>query len=298
MKNKITEFLDKHIVIVFLCPILIPYTLFLIIPLMSNFFLSLVVWRGVNFRNIQFVGLNNYLELSRDPIFWKSIFNNIIFLIFALAIQAPFSLFLAIILYLGPRFSGFFRGVIILPMTLSFVAVSLLFGFFLAPSTSGGIINITLEKIGLRDWTHAWLGEKEFALYSLIGIHLWRETGYTTLLLLAALSTIPEEICESAKVEGAAMRHIVWYIILPLLRESYIVVTIFAGILALRVFEYIYILTRGGPYHATEVVVTYLYRQAFAGGRMGYASAISVVFFLIVLFFVIFSRKLLKAEMS
>jgi len=293
--KSLNDFVDKHIVVVLVVPGLVLYTLFLILPVLGTISLGFTKWEGINIANIKFVGLNNYIELIQDKIFWRALSHNLIFVCIATVIQFFLSLLLALSLNMGLRFTGFFKGVIFIPQVLAFIGIAFLFKFIFAPLYAQGLLNNFLVKIGLKSLVHAWLGDKSTVLFTIIGVHIWRETGFTTMLLLAGLATIPQSLYDASKIDGAGRLRTVWDITLPMLREINIVVITLAVIYALRVFEYIFAMTGGGPNYASEVIATYLYREAFEGGKMGYSCAISTVFFFIMTTFTIIYLKITKA---
>jgi len=294
VKNFIT-FIDRHIVVILILPGLIFYSLFLIFPLLGTFILSLTKWEGINIANIKFIGLSNYLELIHDEIFWKTIYHNFIFVLVITGAQFVLSLLLALCLNVGLRLAGFFKSIIFLPQVLAFIAIAFLFKFVFAPVYAQGLLNFLLIKAGLNSFVRLWLGDKNIVLLTLIGVHLWREVGFTTFLMLAGLVNIPQSLYDAAEIDGANKFRVLRHITLPLLREVNIVVITLSVIYALRIFEYVFAMTGGGPNYASEVISTYLYKQAFEGGRMGYSSAISTIFFLIMTIFTFVYLRVTKA---
>jgi len=289
------NFFDKNIVPILIVPGLLLYTSFLVFPIIGTIFLGFTKWEGINIANLKIIGFGNYLELIHDKIFWKSLFHNVIFVCIATTIQFLLSLILALCLNMGLRFTGVFKGVIFLPQVLAFIGIAFLFKFIFAPPYAQGLLNNFFIKIGLEKLVHAWLGDKNTVLLTIIGVHIWRETGFTTLLILAGLATIPESLYDASKIDGAGRLQTLWHITLPLLREINIVVITLTVIYALRVFEYIFAMTGGGPNYASEVLATYIYREAFEGGRLGYSSAIATVFFIIMTSFTFIYLKVTKA---
>jgi len=183
------------------------------------------------------------------------------------------------------------RGVFFAPQVLSLIIVGLLLTFFLSPSM--GLVVLFLEKIGVR-LAKPLLGDKHTAIYVLILVNVWREFGFSMFLLIARLQAIPKSIYEVADIDGARSLQKLWFITIPMLKEVSIVVMILAGTAAFRVFDIVYVMTGGGPFHATETVVTYIYQRAFVGSRMGYGSAtattLTVVMFIFTILFLYLSK--------
>lgn len=282
----------KLIAFSFIFPMFVFYTVFLIMPTIASIILSFTEWRGISLFQIKFIGLNNYRELFKDPIFWIALRNTFLFVLFALTFQYALAFILAILLQQDNRISGFFRAVFFAPQVLSLIIVGLLFIFFLSPSM--GLVTVFLEKIGVR-LAKPLLADKRVAIYILILVRTWREFGFSMFLLIAGLQAIPKSIYEAAEIDGARSLQRLWFLTIPLLKEVSIVVMILAGTAAFRVFELVYVISAGGPFHATEVAVTYTYQRAFVGSRMGYGSSIATTLAAIMLIFTVLFLYLSKA---
>jgi raffinose/stachyose/melibiose transport system permease protein len=224
-----------------------------------------------------FIGWANYARLASDPTFHIAATNAALYVLFSVLVQMPIGAALAALLDRGVsrRASLVFRTVIFAPLVLSIVAVGLLWQLILDPLV--GLANAIVKAIGLTPPPLGWLGDPSLAIFVIMGISFWQYIGFVTLLLLAGLQRIPEEIYEAATLDGAGPVTIFWRITLPLLRNPLIVTTLLTMIGALRVFDFIYVLTGGGPGDATQVPAMMIYKQAFFLGKMGYANAISVL---------------------
>lgn len=277
----------RLIIFLFVSPMFVAYTLFTIIPAVSSMVLSFTKWNGINISQIRFVGLSNYVELfTKDRVYWIAVRNTLLFVTFALTVQYILAFILAILLQQDNRISAFFRAVFFAPQVLSLIIVGLLFTFFLSPSM--GLVTLFSERIG-AGLAKPLLGDKHTAIYVLILVNIWREFGFSMFLLIARLQAIPKTLYEVADINGAGSLQKLWFITIPMLKEVSIVVMILAGTAAFRVFDIVYVMTGGGPFHATETVVTYIFQRAFIGSRMGYGSAIAttltgVVFIFTILF--------------
>jgi raffinose/stachyose/melibiose transport system permease protein len=224
-----------------------------------------------------FIGFSNYAELSRDPVFHIAAKNAVLFVIFSVLVQISIGTVLAALLDRGvrPRASLIFRTIIFAPLVLSIIAVGLLWQLILDPLV--GLANAIVKAIGLHPPPLGWLGDPSIAIYMIMGISFWQYIGFVTLLLLAGMQQIPEDLYEAATLDGAGPLTCFCHLTIPLLRNALIITTLLTMIGALRVFDFVYVLTRGGPGDATEVPAMMIYREAFFLGRMGYANAISVL---------------------
>lgn len=226
---------------------------------------------------VTFVGWDNYARFGSDPTFRIAIINATLYVFFSVVVQMPIGTVLAALLDRGvSRWASLgFRTVIFAPLVLSIVAVGLLWQLILDPLV--GLANALVKAIGLAPPTLGWLGDPAIAIYVIMGVSFWQYIGFVTLLLLAGLQGIPEELYEAATLDGVSPIKIFWNITLPLLRNPLIVTTLLTMIGALRVFDFIYVLTGGGPGDATQVPGMMIYKEAFFLGKMGYANAISVL---------------------
>ncbi len=290
---RIGKFVNKKIHWFLLLPSFVFYTLFSTIPMLMAIGIGFTEWSGIGINSIKWIGVGNYIELFSDRFFWTSLRNNIVIVGGSVFIQCTMALILAVILDSGLKGSEIFRTVFFMPTVLSFIVVGLLFSLLLSPTV--GIINPMLVKLGLGSWQHQWLGDKETALYTVMIVNIWKEFGFSIFLFLAGLQTISKELYEAASIDGANPWKNLWYITLPLLREVSIVVVILAVNQAFLVFDLIYVMTSGGPYHATDVLATYMYSRAFTSGRMGYGTAIAEVLFAIVFVATLIQLKITRA---
>lgn len=256
------------------------YLAFHLIPIIGAFYISFFSWRVISPSGGAFVGLENYINLFSDRIFLLSLKHSVVFVGLSMIIQVPLALLLAVLLGLNLRLSKFFRGVYFVPLLMSFVVVGLLFNFIF--SSTVGTLNNFLRAIGLDRFAGEWLGDPKKALYIIILVQVWKEFGLSMLLFVAGLQGIPNNLYESAKIDGANAWQCFRSITIPLLKEVIAVVSVLVMIISFKVFALVYTMTAGGPFYATEVLGTYLYSKAFTHMRMGYASSIAGMLFLIV----------------
>lgn len=275
----------------FLAPAILLFGFFELFSLGYNFYISFHEWRG--FGDPTFIGLRNYTDLASDPRFLGAVWNNVIFIGVALGIMTGLSLLFAIILDSGIPGAAFFRALLFLPVVIPMVVVSLVWARVYA--ARGGLLNQGLEFVGLGHLSHDWLGDPNTALPAILVVWVWRHMGYGAVLFGAGLIGIPEEIKDAATLDGAGPWQTVRYVILPLLKPIIFVVSILYIIFALKVFTLVFLMTGGGPYHATEVMNTYLYTRVFRYFELGIGSAVTMVAIVFVVIFSILRRRFQSA---
>ncbi len=263
----------------FLAPALVFYAIFLLVPLLGTLLLSVTNWSGFNIADIEFVGLDNFRTLGGDDVFWQSLRHNLTFLVGSVILKTSIALALALALDQHLPFSNFFRGVYLMPTVISLVVVGVVFGLVLSPSL--GLINPFLTAIGLERFTGTWLGSPQMALPIVIAIDVWHGFGLYMFLFISRLMAIPQDLHDAAFVDGANGWQDILHITLPLLKSMVAMVVLLASIESLKLFSIVYVMTKGGPNHATEVLSTWAYFQAFTANKVGYGSAILVVLLVI-----------------
>lgn len=267
-------------IILFLLPTFLALLIFVIWPILDSFRLSLYKWNGVD-PTQTFLGMENWVRLVKDGIFWRAVRNNFVIVILSIAIQLPIGMALAVLLDYGGRRMQLFKVVYFLPLLMSTVAIGILFKYIYDPYF--GIINATLEAAGLNALAQAWLSEPRFALISVILVICWQYIPFYMILFLAALTGIPAELREAALIDGATENTYFWRIALPLLRGTIITAMTLSLIGSLKYFDLIWVMTEGGPVNATELMATYMYKKAFNSFEMGYGGTVASALFLIVL---------------
>lgn len=262
-----------------LAPALVLFAVFILIPVVLTVIGSFFAF-GLTSPSWSFVGIDNYVRAARDSVFWLALRNNLIIVFGSIATQIGFGTLLAAILDRGiRRGSTFFRTLIFAPMVISSVAVGLIWLMIFDPNI--GPLNALVKSVGLTPPMLGWLGDPNLAIWMFLVVAAWQYTGFMMVLILAGLQGVPNEIYQAAALDGARGVRAFWYITLPNLRNILIVAVLITTIGAFKVFDLIYVTTRGGPAHATEVLGTYIYQQAFNIGNMGYADAIAVFLLLI-----------------
>jgi len=269
----------------FVIPALILLSLVTVYPLVYVFYLSLYR-RLLIFDISRFVGFENYLFLFRDDRFWNALKNTIYFTVTSVSLELLLGLFIAILLNRTFRFKGMMRAIILIPWAIPTVVSAKMWEWMY--NTDFGVLNYLLGmKIN-------WLGSPFWAMNAAIFMDVWKTTPFVTILLMAGLQVIPQEIYRAARVDGAGIFAIFRKITLPLLKPVILVVLLFRTLDAFRVFDAIYVLTGGGPANTTETLSIYAYKVLFQTLQFGYGSALSVVIFLCIGSISIFYIRLLS----
>ena len=276
-------------VYLFLIVPLIIYIIIFVIPNVKVIVYSFYNWNGLD-TNMEFVGLNNYLRLLKDSIFWYAFINTFKYVFSLVIVQNSIGLLIAILIYKKSKTNILFRTLIFLPAMFSSVAVGLIWNYIY--DSNIGLLNYILEVLGLESFQKFWLMDSSIAIFTVVSVHIWIGVGYATILFIAGLHNIPIAIYDSAKVDGVNMFQNFVHITIPLLKRTIVLVIIITLIGGFVSFDFVYVMTKGGPDHSSEVLATYLYKQGFEFLNVGYSSAIAIV---LVLFVLIFSVIQLKA---
>jgi ABC-type sugar transport system permease subunit len=266
----------------FVLPALVFFAAFVVYPLIVVFRSSLNEVNTLK-QVSRFVGLGNFVELSQDQVFWRALSNTFVYAAaIIISINIP-ALAFAIILDRGKVKGNYLlRVTLFAPAILAPVLVGITFKRIFAPT---GALNLILEKLGLVAWQQNWLGEPSLALAAVILTTVWQSVGWNMVLYYARLREIPRELYEAAAIDGASETGIVRHVKIPLMRDVIAILVVINIIGGFKVFDLIYIMTRGGPAHKTEVLTSFLFYQAFDFYNWGYSSSVAVVLFIIVLFF-------------
>lgn len=267
---------------IFLLPGILMFLAYVIIPIFQSFTLSLYEWDGLGLKT--FIGLENYVELFDDEAFYTSIKNNVLWLVLYL-LAVPAGLFAALFLNQTVRGIRLYKSMFFFPFVISQVVVGLMFSWFYDPSN--GLLNVVLEAIGISPI--AILADEKYVTYGIIAAGLWPQTAYCMILYLTGLNSVDPEQIEAGRIDNARGWRMLWYIILPQLKPATFIAIVVTVIGALRSFDLISIMTKGGPWGSSRVLAYYMYEKAFSeyGFRMGYAAAIAVVLFAIMLIYII-----------
>ena len=269
----------------FLAPPMALYLVIVVAPLLVSFYYSLTNWNGFN-PGYNFVGFENFLKITRDPLFANAIWNTVIWMAAAVLLPSLAGLVIALVLN-GRGFSGnFYKSLFYLPICLSLVVIGQVWIWVYHPDW--GLLNVVLNRLGLAAWTHAWLAQPETALYSVILAWSWQQTGLAMVIFLAGLTAVPKELTEAAEIDGATYWQSLRHVVIPLLLPATVVVMALAIINSLKSFDIVYVMTQGGPFHSSDTLAMFMYTESFKKYYMGYGSAISVVLFAISLMIIVF----------
>ncbi len=263
----------------FVLPLLLVYVLFLLVPILLGFRLSFFNASLVGSGLDQFTGLANYAEVLRDPNFWGAVWNTIVFTVISTPILIVLSLIIAILVNSIRRFQWVYRIAFFAPYTLSITVMVLIWNWLYQPGF--GLINSFLTSIGLPSVN--WLSQEGVAMASIIIITVWWTFGFDFLLYLAGLQQISKEMYEASALDGAGWWAQVRYVTIPLLRRQTVLILILQVIASLQLFGQTYLLTGGGPNFSTRSAIEYIYDSGFTNFRVGYASAMSYLFFIFIL---------------
>jgi ABC-type sugar transport system permease subunit len=275
----------------FILPTLFLFCIFSIFPFFLLTGTSFLDWDGIYPKNpfesptgylARFVGLRNYAEVfQQDPVFWTSFTQAGFVTLLALTLQNAMALLLAIAVNRDLRGGGVYRTIFFLPPILSEIVVGLI--WFWIYDGNFGILNEVLRAMGLGAWTRSWLADPKTALTAVAVIHMWKGFGWGFVMFLAGLQTIPDELYEAARVDGANAWYRFRHITLPLLLPVCIVVSILTILGTMQIFALIIATTGGGPGYHTEVPITRIFSSMLGSSRFGYACAQGIVFGLILL---------------
>ncbi|MCG8641360.1 MAG: sugar ABC transporter permease [Desulfobacterales bacterium] len=277
----------------FLMPALIMFSVYVIYPILQSFALSFRDWDGLSPDKV-FVGLDNYRELFDDDVFWVSIKNNMIWVIFYL-LAPPIGLAIALFLNQQGKIMRLVKSLFFFPFVISQIVVGLVFTWFYDPSF--GLLNKILMGIGLVSEPIALLSSETGVTWAIIAAGLWPQIAYCMILYLTGLNAVNKSLIEAAEIDGCTGFKALWYIILPQLRPATFIAIVVTVIGSLRSFDLIAIMTQGGPYDSSSVLAFFMYEQSITNYRMGYGAAIATILFLIMsVYIAYFLIRLLNQE--
>lgn len=259
-------------------PALAVFLLFFITPTIIGFYYSFTDW-NINAEQIRFNGLDNYIELFKEPRLKTALVNTLIFAAVVTLMQNFLGLGLALILNEALKLRNLLRMIFFLPYVIAPIVIGYIFRAIYHPEH--GIVNTILDNVGLHFMTQDWLNDPKYALFSIIVTDLWRVAGFSMVVYLAGLQFIPKDLIESSSMDGAQYWQRFRSIIFPLLAPALTVNVLLSMIGSMKVFEMVMVLTEGGPGYTTEVFYTYI-RGMFSTGLFGYATAVNVVLFVLV----------------
>ena len=276
----------------FLAPALLIYIIIIVFPGIYSVVLSLFEWNGVAEK--RFVGLTNYVKLfTNDDIFRIALKNNVIWIVLTVCITVVLALILALVL--NGKFTGriVYRSIFYFPYMLSWIVIGIIWKWMYNPNF--GMINTFLGAVGLDSLKGSYLSNPKIALYCIFAAALWQGLGQPMLYFLAGLQTMSSDVLEAARIDGAGKINLFIRIIVPMLKETFVIVLATQIIASMKVYDIIYVMTDSGPANSTQTLATYMYNQTFSYNNLGMGSTVATIMVIIMMFiivpYVIFSTK-------
>ncbi|MER5224927.1 carbohydrate ABC transporter permease [Streptomyces flaveus] len=282
---------DGALAAVFIAPAMLGFLVFLLWPTLRGIWLSFTRYNLLT--PAEFVGLDNYVRMVNDPIFWDSLWVTVEYVVLNIGVQTVAALAIAVLLQRLTQ-SSLLRGIVLTPYLMSNVVAGLVWLWML--DTQLGIGNEIISGLGVD--RIPFLADETWAIPTIALINVWRHVGYTALLLFAGLQAIPNDMYEAARVDGASEWRMFWRITMPLLRPVLAVVLIMTVIGSFQVFDTVAVTTAGGPANATNVLQYYIYGSAFGRFQFGYASAMSVALLVVLSAITVLQYRLTRAGQS
>jgi raffinose/stachyose/melibiose transport system permease protein len=288
------RFQDRLIILLFLLPSITLFLVFVIYPIFRSVYYSFFNWKGFG-PAVDFVALDNYRRILADRVFLTALRNCLIIVFLSLAIQLPMALGLALLVGRNLPGRAFFRTIFFMPYVFSEVIAAIMWLSLFNPDPERGLINALLVLMpGVKP--QPWLGNPNTVLLCLFVVLTWKYFGFHMLLFITGLQNIPVEIEEAARIDGANRRQLLSHITLPLLSGT-IRTSVYLSVLgSLQQFILVWIMTKGGPVNASEVMSTYMYRYGFVRFYLGYGAAVAIVMFLICLVFSLTYQRLTSKQ--
>ncbi len=283
LRTKITPYL-------LVTPYIIHFMLFVVFPVIFSIVLTFHKWNIIS--PMEYIGLNNYIRLFKDEVFFRSLINTLIFLVIHIPLQIIVALFLAVILNQNIKFRGFFRAAFFLPVIVSGVVVTILWQQLYGFDT--GLLNRLLVSIGLGKV--GWLTDPNIAMPSIALMATWKNVGLYIVLFLVGLQTVPNQYYEAADIEGASRWQKFYKITLPMINPTIFMVVILSTIGGFSLFIEPYVMTGGGPLNSTISAVLYIYKQGFFYYHMGYSATLGLFFALIIMAVVVIQKKFVERD--
>jgi raffinose/stachyose/melibiose transport system permease protein len=254
-----------------LLPALVMFTAFMVYPVCAAVRDSFTDFSGIG--EAEWVGLENYRDLGDDPFFWRSLMNTVIILVVGLAVLVPASFGLALLLRRRVPAVGALRALVFAPAIMAPILVGLIWVFILDPQI--GLLNRVLGGIGIDPVQ--WIGGDELTPYAVALVFIWSSIGFAMTIFYAGLQLLPGDVIEASMIDGASSWQRTWHVVVPMMRETFGIVTILLITNVFKIFELVYVLTGGGPVHRSETLVSYMYFVTFTNQDYGSGMAIAVV---------------------
>ncbi|HEX7173043.1 MAG TPA: sugar ABC transporter permease [Candidatus Limnocylindria bacterium] len=276
-------------------PALIGLTAFIVVPFLLALVLSFTNQRLISPLPTRVIGLENYLSVLADAGFWQGLINNVWFVAIVVPLQTALALFLAVLVNSRIRGRVAFRTVYFVPVVTVMAAAAVTWTLLLNPN---GLVNAFFDVISFGTFAPDWLGSTTWALPAVMAVSIWQGTGFQMIILLASLQDVPEELYEAAELDGAGSWMKFLNVTLPGIRNGLIFVVTVTTILAFRLFDQVWIMPQvpGGPLDATRTMMLHLVETGFGAQAIGRASAVAVIFFVLVLALTLIQRRFIREE--
>lgn len=276
----------------FVAPSVLLFSLTILVPIVMTFVFSFYDWNG--FGQMTFTGFDNYVRAFQDRVYLLSYWHIFIYIVLTIILEVFCGLALAGLITMKRRGSGLFRVAFFTPVMLPMIVVSYLWKFVY--NSDFGLINSVLNSIGLESWTRVWLGDPKFAIYAVTFVSGWVFAGYYMTIFYAGIQRIPNDIYESAYLDGASNWDIFFKIKIPMIRDLVDVAIMLCVLGGFQAFDLFYVMTNGGPYNSTEIVTTYIVKVVFNNMSIGYGSALAVIMSIVIAILGIVTNKLKKKD--
>ncbi|MDN5316403.1 MAG: raffinose/stachyose/melibiose transport system permease protein [Thermoanaerobacterium sp.] len=277
---------------VFILPTLAIYTLLIIVPIVFSIYYGMTDWDGIGKQT--FIGISNFLNIFKDSDFLISFKNTIIVTLISILLQIPIGLVISFLLSRGIRFYKTFRAIYFLPVVIAPIAIGLMFSLIFNGQI--GALNSLLKDIGLQSFQKAWLSDPKVVLYAVMTPQVWQFIGLYIIIFIAAIQNIPEEIFESAEIDGASSITIFFRIVIPMLWDVIKISIILCFTGSLKSFDYSWIMTQGGPGVSSSYLGVYMFKSAFINTKFGIGSATAIVILATSLIFTVIFQKIASRD--
>ncbi len=291
MKNA-RKWKQQTILLAFVCPALLFYTVFMLVPAFGGFYYSFTDWNGLNPTH-DIIGLSNFLEaFTDDPDFIKSILFTLKYVLFMVVLQNVFALLLAVLVESRSRCKTVFRTVFFMPNMLSMIIGGFMWLFIFTR-----VLPYIAEHSVFKFLDQSWIGDSRFSFLAIIIVALWGGVGYLMVIYIAALQGVPQQIVEAATMDGANSLQVFRHVRLPMILPA-VTIGIFVALnSSFKVFDVVYALTGGGPGRQTQVIALNIFEEAFKlNNRYGYASAKAIILFLIIFLITLVQLRIMKRK--
>lgn len=262
------------IYVLFILPAFILFLAFFIYPVFTAVNNSFTSWNGIS-KTVHYIGFDNYVQAFNDLAFWKSVRNNVYFILFSCFIQVPLIIIFSLLIANVKRFKGLYKTAVFMPSIMSTAVIGILWGFIYNPDF--GLANEVLGLFGVSPVY--WLSDKNWAMISILITNAWQWTGFYIVMVLAAILSIPKELDEAAAIDGATGFQRATKITLPLIMPIVSVVIMLSIAGAMKAADIVLVMTKGGPAGSTDVMATYMIRYAITSFRHGFGNSIAVLIF-------------------